>query len=804
MTELLDTLTEALGDTYAFERELAGGGMSRLFLARERQLDRKVVVKVLSEQVAGSVRVERFRREIQVSARLQHPHIVPVLSTGEIDGIPYYVMPFIEGESLRVHLERSGDIPVGDTVRLLTQIASALAYAHKNGVVHRDIKPDNVLLSADIAVVTDFGIAKALSDSKMQNSGTLTIGGLTVGTPAYMAPEQALAEPGIDHRADIYSFGVVAYEMLAGGPLFATRSQQALMAAHAITAPEPLQQRRPTVPSALARLVMQCLEKRPEDRPQTAQEVIQRLADAEWSSAERPVAPTRLLEAATPSSRGRFFVPAIAAGILALSVAAYLALKKPERPANAGTSADLSSIAVLPLVNVGGNSSDEYFSEGMTDELANALNKLPGMRIASRTSAYSFKNRRDVPVTEIGKQLNVQAVVEGTVRRAGGRLRVTAQLTSVADGLTLWSDTYERQASDVFAVQEDVARSIAEGLKPRLGVASVTGIAQRARGTENLQAYDIYLRGKYYFNRRGAENLRESIKYLEQAIAADPNFARAYATLATASALLPEYTDAPSEDVTTRGRAAATRALSIDGALGEANAALGLMALHDFNFKESGARYRAAIMQEPDNPTAQQWYGEYLYHTGQVDSALVRLEKAEQLDPFAPIIPSARCYAFILARRFREAIEIGGKGVARHPDLGLAHEALGMAYLYSGETNLGVREIETASRLDSELVIRKGELGYAYGRAGRTAEARQLLQSLKDRSQREKISQTALAEIYLGLKDYPNALLALEKAIDSHDISLLISLTPRGDPMLDPLRAYPKFLALLERMHSAQ
>ncbi len=802
MTELLDTLNETLGDTYAFERELPGGGMSRLFLARERQLDRMVVVKVLSEQVAGSVRVERFRREIQVSARLQHPHIVPVLSTGEIEGIPYYVMPFIKGESLKAHLERSGEIPVGDAIRLLTQIASALAYAHKNGVVHRDIKPDNVLLSEDIAVVTDFGIAKALSDSKMQELGTLTVGGLTVGTPAYMAPEQALAEPDIDQRADIYSFGVVAYEMLVGSPLFGTRSQQALMAAHAITPPDPIQHRRSSVPGALAALVMQCLAKRPEDRPQTAEEVIQRLGDAEWSSGERPVDPTRVIRIGTPATSRRLFIPAIA-GILTIAVASYLILKRPATSVTSGSGDELNSIAVLPLVNVGGNSSDEYFSEGMTDELANALNKLPGMRLASRTSAYSFKNRRDVPVTEIGKQLNVQAVVEGTVRRAGGRLRVTAQLTSVRDGLTLWSDTYERQASDVFAVQEDVARSIAEALKPKLGVASVTGIAQRARGTENLKAYDIYLRGKYSFNKRGAENLRESIKYLEQATAADPNFARAYATLATASALLPEYTDAPTDEVTTRGRAAATRALSIDGSLGEANAALGLMALHAFNFKESGARYRAAIAQEPDNPTAQQWYGEYLYHTGQIDSALVRLERAEQLDPFAPIIPSARCYAFILARRFPEAIAIGSRGVTRHPDIGLAHEVLGMAYLYSGKTDHGVKEIETANRLDSELVIRKGELGYAYGRAGRTDEAKKLLQSLEARSQTENISQTALAEIYLGLRDYPNAFDALGKAIDARDISLLTSLAPRSDPMLDPVRDDPRFRALLARMHSA-
>ncbi len=284
MTDLRDTLNQTLGGTYAFERELTAGGMSRLFLAEEKQLGRKVVVKVLSEQVAGGMRKERFQREIQVSARLQHPHIVPLLSSGEVDGLPYFVMPYIEGESLKAHLANKGELPIEDAVRLLTQIASALAYAHKNGVVHRDIKPDNVLLSENIAVVTDFGIAKAVSVAKAREGTALTSDGSTLGTPAYMAPEQVVADPSIDHRADIYSFGVVAYEMLTNTPLFATRGQQALMAAHAVKIPEPIQNRRPSIPAPLAQLVMQCLEKQRSDRPQTAQEVMRKLATWDDSS----------------------------------------------------------------------------------------------------------------------------------------------------------------------------------------------------------------------------------------------------------------------------------------------------------------------------------------------------------------------------------------------------------------------------------------------------------------------------------------------------------------------------------------
>lgn len=805
MTDLLDTLKRTLGDTYAFERELTGGGMSRLFLGEERNLNRKVVVKVLSEQASGSVRIERFRREIQVSARLQHPHIVPVLSSGEVDGLPYYVMPFIQGESLRAHLDRSGNLPVAESVRLLAQVASALSYAHKNGVVHRDIKPDNVLLSEDIAVVTDFGISKALADSVMKEDGTLTMGGLTVGTPAYMAPEQAVGEPNIDHRADIYSFGVVAYEMLTGKPLFTARSQQALMVAHAVNTPEPIERRRPLLPEPLARLVMQCLEKAPENRPQTAQEIIQRLGDLSQTGEPRPIGsistvPVPSINSTVPVSRSRrFLIPAIIAIVAAGAVAGYVILNKP------AATTEISSIAVLPLENVGGNSADEYFSEGMTDELSNALSKLPGLRLASRTSAYAFKNRRGLTVKEIGDQLNVQAIVEGSVRRAGGRLKVSAQLTSVKDGLSLWQSSYERQSNDVFAVQEDVAQAIAAAVKPKLlgigGMAGVAGLAERARGTDNLQAYDLYLRGKFYFNKRGADNLRESISYLNKAISVDSSFARAYATLATASALLPEYTDSPDAGVVERGKAAALRALAIDGTLGQANAALGLMAVHDWNFAQAGNRYRAAVTQEPDNAVAQQWYGEYLFHTGQVDSSIARLKIAEQLDPLVPIIPAARGYALLLAKRYPEAIDVIKNGIARYPDLGVAHAVASMANLYGGKPAVAVKEAEAASQLDSELVIRKGQLGFVYGRTGRRDDALRILLSLQNGAVNEKSSQLALAQVYLGLEDYPNAVAHLTKAVDEHDMALVTQFTPLLNPMFDPLRSDPRFTALLRRMN---
>ncbi|HUQ48440.1 MAG TPA: protein kinase [Gemmatimonadaceae bacterium] len=803
---LRDTLDKTLGGTYSFERELTAGGMSRLFLAEEKNLGRKVVVKVLSEQMSGAMKRERFQREIQVSARLQHPHIVPLLSSGEVDGLPYFVMPFIEGESLKEHLAKKGELPIEDAVRLLTQVASALAYAHKNGVVHRDIKPDNILLSEDIAVVTDFGIAKAVSAAKTQPGGmALTSDGSTLGTPAYMAPEQVVADPSIDHRADIYSFGVVAYEMLTNTPLFVARGQQALMAAHAVKIPDPIQGRRPAVPAQLARLVMQCLEKQRADRPQTAQEIMRKLATWDESGdllptvsnpAITPVTPSVTAPALPPApAQRKWLIPLIIAIVVLAAAGAFYFYSMQHR------AKDLNSVAVLPFKNLSGNKADEYFSDGMRDELANALTRLAGVRLASRTSTYSFKNR-DMLVAQIGKELNVDAIVEGSVTRQGGRVIVDASLVNVADDKTIWNQRYERAATDLFAIQEEVASAIVENLKPALmGDTAVTSIAQKSRGTENMQAYDLYLQGKFLLNKRGADNLRQSITIFNQAISKDSGFARAYAALATSSALLPEYTDSPPSDVTDRGRAAALRALQIDPNLSEANAALGLMNVHSWNFEEAGNRYRAAISQDPDNATAQQWYGEYLFHTGRVDSAVIRLTMAQQLDPFAPIIPTALGHALDMKRDYNKSIAVLKDGISRYPDIGISHTELGKAYLFAGRNDLAVKELEKANQLDPELAIRKGELGYVYGKVGRRDDALKILRSLEERTSRENVSAVAVAYIYLGLGDYEKAISALQIAVQVHDIALVTSLNPIADPAFDPIRKDPRFQQILRRMN---
>ncbi|MDQ3674697.1 MAG: protein kinase, partial [Gemmatimonadota bacterium] len=692
MTDLRATLERTLGDTYTIERELHGGAMSRVFVVMERQHGRQIVVKVLAAEVAAGVSAERFRREIQIAARLQHPHIVPVLTSGETGGSPYYAMPFVEGESLRARLARVGELPVDEAVRILREVASALSYAHKQGVVHRDIKPDNIMISNEFALVTDFGVSKAVSDSATESRGTTLTGlGVALGTPAYMSPEQASADPGTDHRTDIYAFGVMAYEMLTGSLPFAGRSTQAMLAAHAVEKPEAVERRRPGIPRALSILVMRCLEKRPADRPQSTSDLLQLLGDP-------AIHDQRTRGAGVSGWKSPRVLAAAAAAAIVVVGAVIVASRQREQPR--GVPGALNSVAVLPLVNVGGDAKDEYFSDGMTDELANALGKLPGLRVASRTSAYAFKGKRDLDVGEIGRKLRVQAILEGTVRRSGDQLRVGAQLTSVSDGLSMWSDTYQRSTSDIFSVQDDIARSIAGALKLKL-TEKAAELSSGSRGTESLTAYDAYLRGRYFWNRRGASNLYRALEYFEESIRRDPGFARAHAALALTHALIPEYTDDPPPDGLGKTRAAALRALALDSTLAEAHTALGLALVHAWDFKAGDLAYRKAIALDPRYPTAHQWYGELLYHTGRIDSSLVEIRRALELDPLAPIMPVALGYALMLAGEFEQALTEFAKAEEIAPGLDITRQLAAQAHLQAGQIERGVQEMEAAFRQDS-------------------------------------------------------------------------------------------------------
>ena len=799
MPDLRQQLESTLGATYALERELGAGGMSRVFLAEERSLGRQVVIKVLPPEMGGALSAERFRREIQLAARLQHPLVVPLLSAGEAGELLYYTMPYIKGESLRARLAREGELPVNDAVKLLRDVLEALAAAHAHGIVHRDIKPDNILISAGHALVTDFGVAKAVS-AAVTMPGSVTATSVVVGTPLYMAPEQAAGDPSVDHRADLYAFGAVAYEMLTGRAPFGSLPPQRVLAAQVTEAPDVITRHRPSLPPELAALVMCCLEKRPADRPQSADDVLRELevvtSGAGVAPAGKPRPMTRRAGGAPAGRR----VGIVAGVALALALVAYFTAslltggrvpRVPGRGQSVGASANVTkSVAVLPFANLSADAENEYFSDGVTEELVTALGKVDGLRVLS---ALSLKGpARDAP--DIGRRLGVETVLSGSVRRAGDRLRISARLTSASDGFQLWAETYEREMKDVFAVQDEIARAIVGALRVRFTANG--GAPLVARQTEDLTAYDLYLRGRYFWNRRTDDAMSRAVRYFEQAIARDPTYALAYAGLGDAYVI---PFGGPSKERLPKARAAALKALTLDSTLAEAHATLGQVSHNlDWDWATAEREFRSAFALKPDYATARHWNGLNLLGLGKTDEALAEIRRAQQLDPISPAIASDLGWALICAHRYDEAIEQFEKVLELDPSYVRAHGRLAAAHLHQGDVDEAIAEFRRAIELAGGWLPQPWGLpglGYAYAVSGRRAEALHVLRDLQVATSGRYVRLEALAIVHTGLGNTDEALRWLERAVEER------SFPPEWmrDPLFDRLRSDRRFIRLMRR-----
>ena len=471
MSSISERLLSALGGSYTIERELVGGGMAEVFVGEDHDLGRRVVIKILPPELAASVSAERFRREILTVARLQHPHIVPILKAGELDGIPYFVMPYVDGESLDVTLRRQHTLGVRETVGILKDVSRALAFAHERNVVHRDIKPGNILLSSGSATVTDFGVAKALSSARRsgEKGNGLTNTGMSLGTILYMAPEQAAGDPEIDGRADIYSLGVTAYEMLSGAAPFAHLNPREMLTARLTLPPQPLSSVRKDVPAGLERLIARCLAIDPADRPQTAVDLVEALEDPETMSGSFVRSGPMNVQRGSRAVR-RVLVSALAlVGAVAVSAGIYTRTHPNTAAAESGTAATMPSlgvIAVLPFVSLGADSSNAYLATGVTNAVAGKLMKTGGLRVLAPGRPRSVKRRSDTASTA---WVEARLVLEGTVERVGNRLRVTARLSSTEDDVMQWADVYDRDVKDIFAVEDEIADAIVASVRPMTG-----------------------------------------------------------------------------------------------------------------------------------------------------------------------------------------------------------------------------------------------------------------------------------------------------------------------------------------------
>jgi eukaryotic-like serine/threonine-protein kinase len=801
--QLREQLQASLGANYAIERELGGGGMSRVFVAIEKTLGRTVVVKVLPPELAHAVSVERFRREIALAARLQHPHIVPLLTAGETDTLPYYTMPFIDGESLRARLERVGELPLVDIVRVLRDVAGALAYAHEHGVIHRDIKPENVLLTRQHALVADFGVAKALSASTTVGITSSTSLGIALGTPAYMAPEQAAADPTTDGRADLYSLGAMTYEMLTGSAPFAGRNPQATLAAHAQEPATPVSTRRAATPPALAALVMRLLEKRPADRPQTAEDVLAMLDGITTSSGS-------MLPFDAPKKKRRIPTWALAAIAAALVLAAIVAITRRgrgaemEAMAGMGSSGDIAphSVAVLPFANVGKDTATEYFADGMADELTTALARVPGLKVAARSSAFTFRDQ-SVGAQHVGKTLHVGNVLEGSVRREGGRLRVTAQLVNTATGLASWSDSYEREMKDVFQVQDELTHAIIAALYPTLTNAghdtaetARLAVAHAPRGTNDLSAYDLFLQGRHYFGWGGAPSLWKAIGFFQQAIAADSTFARAHAALAMSYDLLPDYGGARADSVIPLAEEHAERALALDPGLADAHLALGDVRVHQWRWADAERELDRSVSLDPSNPTVHLWHAELLLGMGEVADAVGHAKMAQALDPLTATTNQTLSRTLLDARKYGEAATAATKGLAIDSTFGGLYVSLMEAEMLGGHADSGARVADRALRVARRgLGVRSAAI-WAYTRAGRRSDADALLAEMRRDQSAGTVPALEMAHALLAYGQTDSALVWIGRSVARHDAE------PDWnglacDPTYDVLRRDARFVALM-------
>jgi eukaryotic-like serine/threonine-protein kinase len=793
--DLREQLQRTLGSSYTLERELGGGGMARVFVATETRLRRTVVVKVLPPELAAELSVERFEREIHLAASLQQANIVPVLSAGEMDGVPYYTMPYVDGESLRALLTTGGPRPIAEAVSILHDVARALSYAHARGVVHRDIKPDNVLLSHGAAVVTDFGIAKAISASRtaareVSGQPTLTQVGASIGTPAYMAPEQAAGDTAIDHRADIYAFGCLAYELLTGDPPFAGRSPQAAIAAHLTETPVPVGELRAETPPALASLVTRCLAKRAADRPASATELLESLA----ATATPIVADPRAVRQGRESWLRRV-APAIVIVVCLLLIVGLIVWSRDRNQGSPPATPMDRSIAVLPLANLSRDPRNDYLGDAIADEITGALVKA-GLVVKGRTSGRSLAGRGLDP-QEIGKQLHVASVLGGGVQLNGDRLHAIVSLTSVADGTVLWSESFERGVQEEFALQDEIARRVASQLRITLARGSATTLVQRK--TRDDEALRLYQQGVWELKKRTAPAVRQAISLLDAAVSRDSNYGSAQAALAMAYVVLPVYDDVSADSMTANAVRAANRALTIDNTLPEAHAVLGYA--HAATFENAPAESSFVMALSLDSGSAQTrfWHALLLSHIGRVDEAIRESQHAVRDDPANLVILNGQALFLYSAGRYAAA-DSAALAVLK------LDAAFPQALLTRGAILIELQRSDTAittlERLSHEPNLRStekvGMLAYAYARAGRRSEARATLGRIPQGSTTAAAGMVAAALDALGDRD--SAVAVFRRAVAQHDPWLLS--TGRSAPY-DGLRKDPRLKSLFARIEAA-
>jgi serine/threonine protein kinase/Flp pilus assembly protein TadD len=749
VTETMETPKEELttGSTFAGRyqiiEELGKGGMGRVYKVLDTKINEKIALKLIKPEIAKDRKtIERFSNELRLARKIRHKNVCGMFDLGEEKGTHYITMEFIPGEDLRSSIRRFGQLPIGKSISITKQIGEGLAEAHRLGVVHRDLKSSNIMIDKEGNVrIMDFGIARSLEADGITDTGMM------IGTPEYMSPEQVEGKE-VEKRSDIYSLGVILYEMVTGEVPFRGETALNIGIKHRTEKPKDPQVLNHQLSDDFSQIIMKCLEKDRKNRYKNAEELRSEII-------------------------------------------------KLEKFQKVGKEQDLTkpSIAVLPFRDMSPQKDQDYFCEGMAEELINALTKIDGLHVVSRTSAFQFKGM-DLDVRKIGEELDVKTVLEGSVRKAGNRLRITAQLISISDGYHLWSEKYDRDIEDIFAIQDEISLAIVDRLKLKLLKKEKAQLMKRY--TEDQEAYTLYLKGRYFWNRRYKGGLLKGIEYFQKAIEKDASLAPAYAGIADCYCVMGMYNWIPPKEAYPKARAATLRALEIDDTLPEAHASLGwIKTFYDWDWPAAELAFQRAIELNPNYAMAHNWYALFLTPMGRFNEAISELKKAQELDPLSLIILAMGGYVYSFASMSDKAIESCRKTIEMDPNFMLAYFFLGNAYSWNSRWKQAISAFQKLAALSRESPLALGYLGFTYGMDGQKGQAQKILDRLNRQSEDKYAFPFFKSIIHIGLGDKDRALEWLEKAYEEKESMLVLI---RFWRIYDRLRQESRFEALLKKM----
>ncbi|MFI5251689.1 MAG: protein kinase [Bacteroidota bacterium] len=786
---------------YKILEKLGEGGMGIVYKASDTKLDRIVALKFLPQHLTeNDAEKARFMQEAKAAATLNHPHVCTIYRVDEFEGQQFIEMEYVDGVTLRQKLPIQKQT---DAISYAIQIGDALQEAHGKGIVHRDIKAENIMINSKNQIkVMDFGLAKLKGSMKLTKTSS------TVGTLAYMAPEQIQGGE-VDARSDLFSFGILIFEMLTGKTPFRGEHEAAVLYSIVNEVPDSVLKLRPDLSPELDRIIGRAIEKDPEDRYQSAADLVSELKRVQKQSSKvsrsitheikPPVAEefrpsfSQSVPSSQPKKGSRIFMmTGIVLVCLIAAVIAYFSFF--------GKHQSIDSIAVLPFTNVSADPNSEYLSDGITESLINSLSQLSNLTVMSRSSVFHYKGK-EIDPQKAGKELGVKAVLTGRVAQRGNNLQISTELVNVSNNSHIWGEQYNKNLSDILAVQEEISKEISQQLSVKLVGEDEKKLTKHS--TENTEAYQLYLKGRFYWNKRKADDLQKAIDYFNQAIEKDPGYALAYAGLASTYAIFPEYSGLPAKDYLPKTEAAARKALELDPTLAEPHAALGLNRYaHQWDWKGAEQELKQAIELNPNYPTAHHWYSICLRQQGKFEESLAEIQRAQELDPLSLIINVNVAEVLLVMERYDLALEQFKKTLDLDPNFPGALQGLGIEYMLQGKYDEAISELQKIRQImDPNNPFALGDLGYAYAKAGRKDDAIKTINQLLGLTKRGYTLSDQIALVYAGLDDNDKAFEWLQKAYDEQGIGLGYLKISKA---WDNLHSDPRFTAMLKKIGLVQ